>query len=194
MTVESLIRSIEHNGDGVEKTFTYPFRIFDEDHLVVTLVHDDTTETVKTITTHYLVTGVEVFTGGTVVFGTAPLGTDVVRIERVVPHLQLADFRNQGKYTPQTLEDALDKIVMMIQSAGTTLLVTINDIIEQGGIPEFTRATLPNVTGVPTVGAFWDNKLCWLIEDTGQRKLLRCIERATADTYDWQVENTGGFL
>jgi len=195
MTVANTTRSVDYPGDDVQVTFSYPFRIFESSHLVVKSVNDATgVETVKTNVTHYTVTGVGVPSGGTVTMLTAPATGETLYLERVVPLTQIHNLRNQGTFTPQSTEDALDRIVMMIQSMSDSLTITLNDIIESGGIPSFTRTTRPNVSGDAAVGAFWSDKLIILIEDDGQKKLQRCMERVTDDTYDWQTENTGGIL
>lgn len=117
MTVPTTVRSVNYAGNGSLTVFAYPFRILDEDHLIVTLVVDSTgLGTTQTIITHYSVSGVGVESGGNITMVTAPASGETLVIERTPPVTQLLDLRNQGSFLPESLEDQLDLIVMIIQS------------------------------------------------------------------------------
>ena len=75
MTVSSTTTKRSASGDGSNDTFSYNFKIFDDDDITVIIRTDSTgAETTKTKTTHYTVTGVGSASGGNVVFtsGTIP--------------------------------------------------------------------------------------------------------------------------
>ena len=127
MSVTSTTNRNSYTGNGTANTYAYSFKIFDEDHLVVT-VQDDSTppvETTLTKTTDYTVTGVGSTSGGNVVLvdaaqawldGDGDLLTDyVITIRRVVPLTQTTDIRNQGDFYPEVHEDRFDKLVMADQ-------------------------------------------------------------------------------
>lgn len=64
MTIASASYRKEYDGNDSTTVFPYDFLIFDEDHLTVTLVAADDTETTLTIATDYTVSGVGVEAGG----------------------------------------------------------------------------------------------------------------------------------
>jgi len=111
MTVSSSSSRNEYNGNGVTTSFAYTFRILDEDHVAV---YQD--GTLKTITTHYTVTGVGNSGGGSIVFGAAPAaGTGNVVIVRAVPLTQETDYVENDPFPAESHEDALDKLTMIVQ-------------------------------------------------------------------------------
>jgi hypothetical protein len=57
MTISSTTVKNSYNGDGSTATFTYTFKIFADSDLQVIIRSALGTETVKTLTTHYTVTG-----------------------------------------------------------------------------------------------------------------------------------------
>ena len=68
MTVSSTTVKNSYSGNGSNDTFVYGFKIFAESDLQVIIRSSTGTETTKTITTHYTVTGVGDASGGNVVF------------------------------------------------------------------------------------------------------------------------------
>jgi hypothetical protein len=111
MTVSSSSSRNEYNGNGVTTSFAYTFRILDEDHVAV---YED--GTLKTITTHYTVTGVGNSGGGNIVFVAAPAtGTGNVVIVRAVPLTQETDYVENDSFPAESHEDALDKLTMIVQ-------------------------------------------------------------------------------
>lgn len=127
MSLSSTTNRNTYTGNGAVDTYAYSFKIFDEDHLVVT-VSDTATppvETTLTITTDYTVTGVGATGGGNVVLvdnsqdwidaeGDLKSGYTIT-IRRVVPLTQTTDIRNQGDFYPEAHEDRFDKLVMADQ-------------------------------------------------------------------------------
>lgn len=111
MTVSSSASRNEYNGNGVTTSFAYTFRILDEDHVAV---YED--GTLKTITTHYTVSGVGNSGGGNIVFVSAPAtGTGNVVIVRNVPLTQETDYVENDPFPAESHEDALDKLTMIVQ-------------------------------------------------------------------------------
>jgi len=72
MTVSSSTSRVSYNGNGSTTVFAYTFKVFDQDDLTVIIRSANGTETVKTITTHYTVSGVGSAGGGNVTMLTAP--------------------------------------------------------------------------------------------------------------------------
>jgi hypothetical protein len=97
-------------GNGIATEYPTVFQFLDEDHLVVKV--DGVTQAIET---DYLVTGVASPFGGTVIFVTAPPSTVAVTIARVMPFTQPADLSGEGRFFPETHEEAYDRITMLIQ-------------------------------------------------------------------------------
>lgn len=111
MTVQSTNSSISYVGTGSTTTFAYPFKTYDQTWLKVYV-----DGTLKTLTTHYTVTGVGSDSGGNIVFGTAPANGAIVYIDRSgIPESQLTDYTANDKFPAETHERALDKLTMLIQ-------------------------------------------------------------------------------
>jgi hypothetical protein len=128
MTVPTQIRLVEYPGDDSSTVFPYPFKVFIAADMVVTLIDGAMVETIQTLGVHYTISGLGLPQGGNVTMLTAPATGETLRIERTLPLTQITDLRNQGTFLPQNIEDALDRLVMMLQAlAGGTIVVTGND-------------------------------------------------------------------
>lgn len=111
MTVQSTNSSISYVGTGSITTFAYPFKTYDQTWLKVYV-----NGTLKTLTTHYTVTGVGSDSGGNIVFVSAPANGAIIYIDRSnIPESQLTDYTANDKFPAETHERALDKLTMLIQ-------------------------------------------------------------------------------
>lgn len=126
MTLSSTTNRVNYTGDGATSAYSYTFKIFSEDELLVTVTLNSTgAETTLTKTTDYTVSGVGESSGGTVTLVDASqawldgdgdlLATYDITIRRVVALKQNTDIRNQGSYYPEGIEDQFDKLVMADQ-------------------------------------------------------------------------------
>lgn len=136
MTIATETNRVEYNGDGATTTFAYTFRIDDEDDIAVYV-----DGALKTITTHYTVTGVGVDAGGTVVFVTAPAtGTSNVLLIRQVDLLQETEFTANDPFAAASQNSALDYLMMAIQMCKEAIdraaKVAITSTLENLVIPE----------------------------------------------------------
>lgn len=128
MTVPTTTRLVEYDGDDTLTVFAYPFKVYAAGDMVVTLIDAVAVETIQTLGVHYTISGLGLPSGGNVTMVTAPATGETLRIERTPPILQQTDLRNQGTYLPSNVEDALDKIVMMIQAiAGGSVVISVDD-------------------------------------------------------------------
>ena len=66
MTISTTTIKNSYSGDGSTTAFTYTFKITDQDDIDVIIRSANGTETTKTITTHYTVSGVGNAGGGTI--------------------------------------------------------------------------------------------------------------------------------
>lgn len=118
MTVSSTTTKRSASGDGSNDTFSYNFKIFDDDDITVIIRTDSTgAETTKTKTTHYTVTGVGSASGGNVVFtsGNIPASGETVVLLRTTARTQLTDYVANDPFPAATHEDALDKLTFIVQ-------------------------------------------------------------------------------
>ena len=115
MTVSSSTSRVQFNGNGSTTVFAYSFKIFDQDDLTVILRSATGGETVKTITTHYTVSGVGNAGGGNVTMLTAPASGETLTILREQDLVQELDLVENDPFPAQSLEDALDKLTFIVQ-------------------------------------------------------------------------------
>lgn len=115
MTVSSSSNKVQYNGNGSTTVFAYTFKVFDQDDLTVIIRSANGTETVKTITTHYTVSGVGSAGGGNVTMLTAPASGETIVILREQDLIQEFDLVPNDPFPAQLMEDALDKLTFMVQ-------------------------------------------------------------------------------
>ena len=130
MTISTTIISKSYDGDGSNHSFAYNFKIFADADLTVIIRSSTGTETVKTLNTHYVVTGAGVSSGGNVLFkyntGNAsdahysvtdqrPQSGETVVIRSELANTQTLDLVANDPFPAETLETNLDKLVRMIQ-------------------------------------------------------------------------------
>jgi len=155
MTVSSQTSRNEFNGNGTTDTFAYTFRILDEDHIAVYV-----DGAIKTITTHYTVTGVGDSGGGSVVFVTPPpTGTANVVLVRSVPMTQETDYVENDPFPAKPHEDALDKLTMIVQQQQEQIDRTPAFAVTSttGGIT-FPEPSATDVIGWNAAGTTLENK------------------------------------
>jgi len=121
MTVSSSTNRVSYAGNGSTTVFPYTYKIFDEDDLTVILRAADGTETVKTITSDYTVSGVGNAGGGNVTMLTAPATGETLVILREQDLVQELDIVPNDPFPAESLEAALDKLTFMVQQHQETL-------------------------------------------------------------------------
>lgn len=187
MTVSSsTAKSGPYTGNGSTKVFAYGFRILDATHLRVTRqLTDGTIQDVSA--SEYAVSGVG-GTSGSVTFTIAPSSGQKITIIREVPRTQAVDLVNQGTYYAETVEEALDKLVMIDQEqdeeisrairapAGDTAGdMTLPAASERAGkVMEF------DGTGKPTAGSFSTSGLSSLADQIRADQLAATAAATTA--------------
>ena len=115
MTISTLTIKNSYNGDGSVTAFNYTFKITDQDDIEVIIRAANGTETVKTLTTDYTVSGVGNAGGGTVTFVTAPASGLTVILRRDTPQTQGLDLIENDPLPANSLEDAFDKLTSITQ-------------------------------------------------------------------------------
>jgi len=117
MTISSTTVKNSYSGDGSTTTFSYTFKIFADSDIQVIIRSSTGTETTKTITTHYTVTGAGNSGGGSVIFtsGNIPTSTQTVVLRRNIPQTQAIDYIANDPFPAESHEEGLDRATMAIQ-------------------------------------------------------------------------------
>ena len=117
MTISTTTIKNSYSGDGSQDTFAYTFKISADADMQVIIRASTGVETVKTLTTHYTVTGAGTATGGNVVFtsGNIPTATETVVLRRVTTKTQTLDLVENDPFTANSVEGAFDKNLAAIQ-------------------------------------------------------------------------------
>jgi hypothetical protein len=117
MTISSTTVRNSYSGDNSTTTFSYTFKIFADSDIQVIIRSTDGTETTKTITTHYTVTGAGASGGGSVIFtsGNIPTSTQTVVLRRNIPQTQAIDYIANDPFPAESHEEGLDRATMAIQ-------------------------------------------------------------------------------
>lgn len=146
MSISTTTNRVSYNGDGVTTVFPYAFLILANTDLeVIETVIATGVETVKTLTTHYTVSGAGTGSGNVTML-TAPASGVRLTIRRVMPRTQLVDYVENDSFPAETHEQALDKLTMIVQELDTTVSRSLRqpkgDSADVGYLPaKVTRAS-----------------------------------------------------
>jgi len=116
MSVSSTTTKVSYSGDGSQTVFAYTFKIFANADLRVIERASNGTETVKTLTTDYTVSGAGTDGGGNVTFVTAPASGVTVIIKRNLGLTQGTDYIDNDPFPAESHEDALDRLTFIAQN------------------------------------------------------------------------------
>lgn len=200
MTVSSTTSKVSYSGNGSTTAFSVPFYFLATSHLLVVLRAADGTETVKTLSTDYTVSGAGNPAGGTVTMGTAPASGVTVVISRNVPQTQDVDYQANDPFPAETNERALDKLTMEVQQLGEAITRSIKlSLTNTMTSTEFTvgavaRAnkvlgfdTAGELTVTQELGTFrgnWSSGTAYavrdLIKDTSNDNIYICVTAHTS--------------
>jgi hypothetical protein len=117
MTISTTIVKNSYSGDGTTSTFSYTFKVLAESDLTVIIRSALGTETTKTLTTHYTITGVGSPSGGSITFtaGNIPSATETVVLLRDTTQTQAIDYIANDPFPAETHEEGLDRSVILAQ-------------------------------------------------------------------------------
>jgi hypothetical protein len=115
MTISSTTVRNSYSGNGSTTVFAYTFKILDDDEIQVIIRSSTGTETTKTKTTHYTVSGVGSSGGGNITFLTAPGATETVVLKRNTIKTQETDYVANDPFPANSHEEALDRVTMIAQ-------------------------------------------------------------------------------
>lgn len=115
MTVATTTSRVSYPGAGSVGPFSIPYRVSAAADLLVTKRDTDDVETTLAENTDFTVTGEGSATGTLTLLVALAVGETLV-IRRAPALTQTTSLRNQGAYAASSHEDALDRIVMELQS------------------------------------------------------------------------------
>ena len=117
MTISSTTVKNSYSGNSSTTVFAYTFKIFADTDLQVIIRSSTGTETTKTLTTHYTVSGAGDASGGNVTFtsGNTPATGETVVIRRAVPQTQAIDYIANDPFPAESHEEGLDRATMTTQ-------------------------------------------------------------------------------
>jgi len=117
MTISTTVIKNSYSGNGSNDTFAYTFKISADADMQVIIRAATGTETVKSLTTHYTVTGAGNASGGNVVFtsGNIPTNTETVVLRRNTTQTQGVDLVENDPFTAESVEGAFDKNLSIAQ-------------------------------------------------------------------------------
>ena len=117
MTVSTTIIKNSYSGDGSTTAFAYQFKISADADMQVIIRSSTGVETVKTLTTHYTVSGAGTASGGNVTFesGHVPTATETIILRRATTKTQVVDLVENDPFTADSVEGAFDKNLSISQ-------------------------------------------------------------------------------
>jgi len=202
VTVASTTNKASYNGNGTQSVFAYTFKIFADADIKVYVG-----TTLKTINTHYTLSGVGATNGGNVTFtsGNIPAaGTGNVTLLRSLALTQGVDLVNYGRFDAEVVEAQYDKLTMMIQQLQEQADRTIrfNTTVSDAGGVEITDTVAERSGKVLAYDANGDLSVANELGDwqgnwtTSRTYAVRdlALDAATNNVYTCLVSHTSGTL
>ena len=118
MTVSSTTTKVSYTGNASTTVFAYSFKIFAAADIKVYVDN-----TLKSLTTHYTLSGIGASSGGNVTFtaGNTPASSTKVVFTRDIARTQLTDYVENDNFPAETHEAALDKLTFILQELDNTI-------------------------------------------------------------------------
>lgn len=143
MTISSQVRTAgPYTGDGVASVFPFSFKVFQEEDLLVAKTDTGLIETTLALGTDYAVTlntDQNVSPGGIVVLPGALPALELLSITSEVEPLQPLALTNLGGFYPRNIEDAFDRLTILLQQLFVTSRQALR-VPEIDGIPPLAPA------------------------------------------------------
>jgi hypothetical protein len=202
VTVASTTNKASYNGNGSQSVFAYTFKIFVDADIKVYVG-----TTLKTINTHYTLSGVGATGGGNVTFtsGNIPAaGTGNVTLLRSLALTQGVDLVNYGRFDAEVVESQYDKLTMMVQQLQEQADRTIrfNTTVSDAGGVEITDTVAERSGKVLAYDANGDLSVANELGDwqgnwtTSRTYAVRdlALDAATNNVYTCLISHTSGTL
>ena len=117
LTVGDTTPRIQYTATSGQTVFAYGFPIFADADLKVYVGSTLKTLGSTAASSHYTVSGAATTSGGNVTFGAGLTAGDIVTIYRDLAVARASDYQTGGDLLAETLNDDLDKLVMMVQQS-----------------------------------------------------------------------------
>ena len=111
--IETETTKVQNTGNGVTTVFPYTFPILAATELEVTLTSTAGIDALRTLNTHYTVSGVLNEAGGSVTMFIAPAAGELLTVRRSMVFKQTTDLPTQSGFNAAVLEQALDRVTML---------------------------------------------------------------------------------
>ncbi|MBV6341031.1 hypothetical protein [Candidatus Magnetobacterium casense] len=116
MSITEIALKVRETGDDSEVDFDFGFQIYDDGDIVVYKITTATGEkTLQVLGVDYTVAIDTDSPGGTVTYTTAPASTEESYIICAIQPVQATTFLTNGKFTDEQVENALDRLTMLVQ-------------------------------------------------------------------------------
>ena len=113
MTIDTATREVSYVMDGATLLFAIPFRWLDNSWITITRRTGTAAAVTLVSGVDYTLAGVRETTGSVTLVSGGTLN-DILLITRAAPITQATVFRNRGAYDASNLEDALDKLTVLV--------------------------------------------------------------------------------
>lgn len=142
MTVNTDLSKRIYTGNGVATDYDYDFKIPLAGDLEVSLFDLDGVELPQVLNTDYTVTGAGGDNGGKVLFTVPPPSGYTILLLSDASYTQPTDFKNQGRFFPETHENAIDRAVILARqnheaiTRSITLPPQVSNVSTQLPVPQ----------------------------------------------------------
>ena len=141
MTISVEGARFTYAGNGSSTAFSFPRQFQAATDLKVYVVASTGAATLKTLATHYTVSGVGDLSGGVVNFITAPVSGETVVIFRDTPATQGLDLSNVTAFPTSAIEDAFDRGMLLLSELKDKFARTIMAPLTRLGVFDYTLPT-----------------------------------------------------
>ena len=199
MTVSTTTSKVTYTGNNVTTVFAYTFKITATSEIKVYVDN-----VLKTLTTHYNVSGAGTASGGNVTFtgGNTPATGAKVVLLRNIAKTQLTDYVENDSFPAETHESALDKLTMLVQDVDNTVtgdIFRFDESVADAGTVTITKNATERANKVlafnsaggleatQEIGVYkgnWATSTAYvvrdIIKDTSNNKIYICITAHTS--------------
>jgi hypothetical protein len=129
--IQTTTTSVSYTCNGTANTFAIPFMFYSAEHLYITLVRntepgDENQYDHSSYGAVWTATGEGDADGGELTLvAETPVAGSSLRIDRIVPEVQLTNYVNNARFDAEAHEKQMDLIVMMIQQKISRELPTL---------------------------------------------------------------------
>lgn len=155
MTVSTQENIVKYQGNPSTTVYQIPFRWLEDTDINIQKQLQDGTVEVLTYLTDYTLTGENDEHGGYATFTVAPLATDTIVIQRVVPYTQETDYEENEVFPADSHEEALDKLTMEVQQlaeeSSRALKISVFSTVDPEDVINHVERVYESIDNIDTV-------------------------------------------